>query len=159
MMELVRQWVLGVTCAAFLSAVAAHLGGTGALGQVCRVLGALVLLWAVLSPLPGVELSRMIQPLTQIDAQLEQERQRLNEQSGQTMCAVIEQESGAYILDKARQLGLDCRVQVTCRAQEGVWQPWSVCVTGIAPSQALSRAVEEELGVPRERISYREGGE
>ena len=158
-MELVRQWVLGVTCAAFLSALSAHLGGKGALGQVCRVLGALVLLWAILSPLPGVELSRLIRPLEQIETQAEQERQRLSERSQQVMCAVIEQESEAYILDKAHKLGLDCRVQVTCREQEGVWLPWSVGVTGIASSQALSRAVEEELGVPRERISYREGGE
>lgn len=158
MIEAAGQWILGVTCAALLGALACELAGKGTLGQVARLVSGLVLLWAVLSPLPGVDIARLTQPVLEVGTQLEQEHERLSEQSATAMRAVIEQESQAYILDKAQQLGLDCQVRVTCRQEGGVWLPWSVQVKGIAPSAALTRAVEEELGVAAERIRY-EGGE
>ena len=158
MIEAVGNWILGVTCAALLGALACELSGKGTLGQAGRLLSGLVLLWAVLSPLPGVDIARLTQPMLETGTQLEQERERWNEQSATAMRTVIEQESQAYILDKAQQLGLDCQVRVTCRMEGGVWLPWSVRVSGIAPSAALSRAVEEELGIAAERIRY-EGGE
>ena len=158
MIGAVGQWILGMTCAALLGTLACALSGTGALGQVGRLVSGLVLLWAVLSPLPGVDISRLTQPVLEIGTRLEEEQEQLNEQSEAAMRAVIEQQSGAYILDKAQQLGLACQVRVTCRLEEGVWLPWSVRVTGIAPSAALTRAVEEELGIAGERVCY-EGGE
>ena len=158
MIEAVGKWILGVTCAALLGALACELAGKGTLGQVGRLVSGLVLLWSVLSPLPGVDIARLTQPILEAGTQLEQERERLNEQSGTAMRVVIEQESQAYILDKAQQLGLDCQVRVTCRLEGGVWLPWSVQVTGITPSAALTRVVEEELGVAGERVRY-EGGE
>ena len=154
MIEAVRQWILGVTCAALLGALACELAGKGTLGQVGRLVSGLVLLWAVLSPLPGVDIARLTQPVLEVGTWLEREREQLNEQSGAAMRTVIEQESQAYILDKAQQLGLDCQVRVTCHMEGGVWLPWSVQVTGIAPSASLTRAVEEGLGVAGERICY-----
>lgn len=158
MMQALGEWVLSVTCAALLGALVCELTGKGALGQVGRLASGLVLLWAVLSPLPGVELSRLFRPVEDIAHQIGQEQERLKGQSGDVMCAVIERESEAYILDKAQQLGLNCQVQVACRQEEGVWLPWSVRIVGIPPSDALSRLVEEHLGVDGERIRY-EGGE
>ena len=157
-MQAMGQWVLCVTCAALLGALVCELTGKGALGQVGRLASGLVLLWAVLSPLPGVEISHLFEPMEGIAYEIGQEQERLNERSGDVMCAVIEQESEAYILDKAQQLGLDCQVQVTCRQEEGMWLPWSVRVVGIPPSDALSRLMEEQLGIAGDRIQY-EGGE
>lgn len=159
MMEMIRQWVLGITCAALLGALVSQLTGKGALGQAGRLASGLVLLWAVLSPLPGVNITGLTQPFLESGIQLERERERLSEQTELAMRTVIEQQSGAYILDKAQQLGLkDCRVQVTCRLEEGTWLPWMIQLEGVRPSAELTRMIEEELGVAGDRIRY-EGGE
>ncbi len=159
MIELIRQWVLGVTCAALLGALAVQLTGKGALGQVGRLVSGLVLLWSVLSPLPGVDIARLTQPFLDAGTQTEQERRRLSEQTDVAMRTVIEQESGAYILDKAQRLGLEnCRVQVSCRLKDGVWLPWSVQVSGAGPSAPLTQVIQDDLGVAGDRIFY-EGGE
>ena len=69
---------------------------------------------------------------------------------------IIEREMEAYILDKARTLGVPLSgARVALRwSTEGVWLPERVELTG-PYSEALARAVEAELGVPRRAQHWR----
>ena len=67
------------------------------------------------------------------------------------MQALIEQETAAYISDKAQDMGLECRVTVRCKVgEEGVPYPDSVTVEGAA-SEELRRWITRELNIPSER--------
>ena len=67
------------------------------------------------------------------------------------MQALIEQEAAAYISDKAKGMGLECRVTVRCKVgEEGVPYPDSVTVEGAA-SEELGRWIAQELNIPTER--------
>ena len=160
-MELVRKWLVGVTCASLIAALAEGLMPRGPVKQVGKLACALVLLWAVLSPLAGVGLSGGAEGLEGLREQTEQYQKQLEEENGEMMKTLIEQECGAYIADKAAAQGLSCQVRVECRSgPSGTWEPWSAQITGALTQQErtlVSRMLEEELNIPAQRHSY-EGG-
>lgn len=160
MMELVRDWLLGVTGAAILAAVADGLMPEGGVKRVGKLITGLILLAAVLRPVLGADpadlevLGGTWEMETALSTQeLEQQRQSYLE-------SIIAQEAGAYISDKAEELGLSCTARVTCApGEEGLPIPQGAQITGAltqAQQTKLSAAVAGELGIPRDRIIYTE---
>ena len=162
MIELVRQWLIGVICAALITALADGLMPKGAVRQVGKLVCALVLLFGLLRPVLILELPDMSRKFDAAAGQMEQQRAQLEQRSGTMLKTLIESQSEAYIVDKAAQIGLDCQVRVECRAgEEGTWLPQSVCVTGQmdADQQAeLTAAIQQEFGIAPECQVYA-GGE
>ena len=158
MTELIRNWLMGITCASMVMAVAEVLVPEGSIRRICRLAGGLMLLLAAINPVLNLDEGALSRALTEYRIAAQDYGDVLVEKNNLLYKTIIEEETAAYILDKAQQLGLDCQVRVTCHMEGGVWLPWSVQVTGIAPSASLTRAVEEGLGVAGERICYG-GGE
>ena len=160
-MELLRQWLTGVTCAAIIVTLADSLMAGGAVRRVGRLAGGLLLLAAVVKPVLEVDLS----VLSAASLRLEAEAVPAAEEAGLDMMkSIIGEETGAYILDKAAELGISCQeVRVTCAVEEnGVPYPMSVVLVGemTAEEQALlSRRIEADLAIPAERQTYEEGSE
>ena len=50
MLELIRHWLVGITCAAMLVALAESLIPAGSIRRIARLTGGLVLLAAILNP-------------------------------------------------------------------------------------------------------------
>ena len=151
-MSALRDWVLGVAAAAILAALAQTLMPEGPVKRVGKLTCGLVLLAAVLRPLPLFDpgagqrwLEGYFQQVEQIESGLEQDRQ-------EQLKAVIEEKAAAYILDKAAQLGLSCTVSVECRLDEmGTPLPAAAFIRGAAPGDGrdrLSAAIAGELGIP-----------
>lgn len=161
-MELVRQWLMGVTCAALMAALADGLMAKGAVKQVGKLVCALVLLCAVLRPVLSVEIPDSGQLLSRLQKEAGDSRARLEQDSGQMLKTLIERECGAYIVDKAARFGAVCQAQVECIFGEaGTWLPHRAYVTGQLDAQhrqLLTAAVHSELGIAPECLVYA-GGE
>ena len=161
MMGLVRRWLLGVTAAALVLALAEALAPEGSVKKVCRLAGGMALLLAaagpVLEALDGNLLAGAVEGWRDRSQRYERELEENNER---LYLAIIEEETAAYVMDKARELGFECAVEVTCGYDEnGVPCPWEVAARGQwAPEQRarLERLLEEELGVPARRQYYEE---
>ena len=161
MMGFVRSWLLGVTAAALVLALAEALAPEGAVKKVCRLAGGMALLLAaagpVLEALDGNLLAGAVEGWRDRSQRYERELEENNER---LYLAIIEEETAAYVMDKARELGFECAVEVTCGYDEnGVPCPWEVAARGQwAPEQRarLERLLEEELGVPARRQYYEE---
>ena len=72
---------------------------------------------------------------------------------------VIEEQYGTYIMDKAREYGLEIRsVQVQVQwSMEGLWMPWSVqisCEGEELSRQKLRDSLVTDLGIPVERQAW-----
>ena len=126
-MSALRDWVLGVAAAAILAALAQTLMPEGPVKRVGKLTCGLVLLAAVLRPLPLFDpgagqrwLEGYFQQVEQIESGLEQDRQ-------EQLKAIIEEKAAAYILDKAAQLGLSCTVSVECRYSLPAFCPYIFC--------------------------------
>ena len=161
MMGFVRSWLLGVTAAALVLALAEALAPEGSVKKVCRLAGGMALLLAaagpVLEALDGNLLASAVEGWRDRSQRYERELEENNERF---YLAIIEEETAAYVMDKARELGFECAVEVTCGYDEnGVPCPWEVAARGQwAPEQRarLERLLEEKLGVPARRQYYEE---
>lgn len=151
------NWLIGVTCAAMLAAVARSVMPAGAVRQVGNLVCAMMLLWAVLKPL-----NLNIKPEFTIMDRTRSSGLELEEKGGQILKSLIEQESGTYIVDKAAQLGIECSVRVSCVPGEGgVWLPEKAWVSGEFTQEQrreLGQILTTELGIHADMQEFTGGG-
>ena len=143
-MELIRTWILSVTVSAIVIAVAEALMPPGAVKKVGKLTGGLILVLGILQPLVTMDYEDLYDMVTALPAGAIAQYE--------AMKGIIEEELEAYIVDKGEALGADCTAQVTCTPGEGeVPVPTQATVTGdLTPAQqeAMSRYLEQELGIP-----------
>ena len=158
MIEGVRSWLLSVIAVCLLCALADALMPRGPVKKAGRLVCGLVLLCAMLAPLPGLQLETGQAWLEDYFAGLEQQKQNLKETADAGTKGIIEEQYSAYIVDKAKELDLVCQVRVTCRTEaDGLTVPDGVEVAGRFSDEEqsrLTRIIEEELLVPPERQTY-----
>lgn len=160
-MNLIRTWLTQVTCAALLAAAADGLMPKGPVKKVGMLACAMVILCTLIRPVIHWSAS-----LPEVTAGVVQERnqirqEQLKQDSGVILKTLIEQQIGAYILDKAAGLGVICQVDVVCQQRDEVWLPQSVYIAGTMEQtqrQVLTDAIQRDLGVPPECQVYT-GGE
>lgn len=163
-MEWVRQWLLGVTAAAMLNALAQSMMPKGSVQRIGTLTGGLVLLLAVLQPIGGLDAGALREAFSPYlrDAELYGKVPETGQAS--FLKSIIEEECAAYIQDKAGEMGIECRVTVVCGGETGEYPyPEAVLVRGVADEERRARLtalIENDLGVAAEKQSYRtEGGE
>ena len=158
MMELLRRWLVGVTCAAMIIALADSLTPSGTVRKV----GGLVLLLAVLQPVLTFDYSAMAIAATDYQAAFGAYDLELEETNLDLMKTIIAERTGAYILDKAEAFGAHLeRVTVTCQVGTGdMPYPAAVVITGTldeAQRRTLTRQIEADLAIPADRQTYESG--
>lgn len=161
-MEILKNWVIGVTCAALLIAAADCVTPGGTVKKLGRLTGGLVLLLAMISPLLGLDYEALAIAMTESRGDLSGYSQEESDKlSAELMKTIIAEESGAYILDKATNLGVQCAVTVDCDVSEGnIPYPAAVTVVGALSAEqraALSRAIEADLAIPPEMQTFESG--
>ena len=101
MIGALREWLLSVTAAAILCALAQGLIPPGPVRRVGRLTAGLVMAAALLSPLASL---KGVEPEEWLESwQPQEEVQELEQQRDETMKTIIEEECSAYIVDKAAQ--------------------------------------------------------
>lgn len=155
---MVREWLLGVTGAAVLAALADSLMPPGGVKQVGRLVCGLVLLLAVLRPFAGVEVTNLLGQLEYDREALQRQSQQLQEETDARMKTIIEERMAAYSMDKAAELGVVCQVEVVCCPDgEGAFLPESAIVKGTAGTeerQVIQEILTEELGIPVQSVTF-----
>lgn len=152
MTELLRDWLLGVTCAAMVLAIAEALTPEGSIRKICRLAGGLVLLLAAVSPVVKLDEADLTRALTEYRVTAQDYGDALVEKNNILYKTIIEENTAAYILDKAKELGISCGAEVIFAYDEdGNPYPEEVRVFGRwteAQKAELSRVLETELGIP-----------
>lgn len=161
MTGMVRGWLLGVTAAALVLALAEALAPEGGAKKACRLAGGMALLLAAVGPLAGVlDGGLLVQAAESWHNRAERYELELEEKNDLFYLSIIEEETAAYVMDKAKEFGFDCQAEVTYGYDEdGVPRPWEVTARGNwtrEQREQLSRLLEEELGVPPRRQHYEE---
>lgn len=155
---MLKQWILGITCAALVGAAAEALAPAGRVKKAGRLAVGLLLLLAVVKPLGELDCGALAGALGSYRPDTAACEAALEEKSGAVLKAVIEERTNAYISDKAKTLGMSCTAEVTWYyGADGEVRPEAVVVRGeFTETQRgeLSRALEGELGIPAERQSF-----
>ena len=158
MMEGIRNWLMAVISVSVLIAAAESLMPAGSVKKVGQFVCGLVLLCVLARPLGALRGESLTEWMEEYRMTLERQEEELERRAGQTEKAVIEEYCQAYILDKAEQFGITCRVEIQCaRQEEGLWLPRSVQLWGRFEPEAQSRLtelLERELGIAVSEQTY-----
>ena len=157
-MELIRNWLIGITAAALVVALADSLAPEGAVKKIGKLAGGLLMLVAILKPLAGLDFGTLAGALANYQFQAEGYSSALETENNRLMKTIIEERTAAYIQDKAAGLGFVCTAEVTCKAgEDGNFYPASVVIDGELTQEqkeALGRTIEGDLAIPRESQQY-----
>lgn len=158
MMEGIRSWLMAVISVCVLIAAAESLMPAGSVKKVGQFTCGLVLLCVLAQPLGTLRGVSLTEWMEGYRLSLERQEEELERQVGQTEKVVIEEYCRAYILDKAEQLGVTCRVEIQCvRQEEGLWLPRSARLWGRFEPEVQSRLtelLERELGIAVSEQTY-----
>lgn len=159
MTQTAGQWLLSLCAAAAGCAAALALCPEGRVRRVLRIVCGAVMAVALLSPVRAFDLDLYARAVAQYGEEARALGETAEAESDRLSRGIIEEECAAYIWDKADTLGLQVSsVQVGAHwSDDGCWYPWEaeLAVTGdTAALEALSAAVESELGIPRARQQF-----
>lgn len=156
-MEWLRSWLIGITSAAMLNAVASALMPKGAVRQIGKLTGGLILLLAVLQPLyqwEREEIAAAFRPYMEEGESYE----AYDKKTGfELMKDIIETECAAYLQNKAKELGIECRIRVACGEEGKYPQPEQVYIYGQLKDDQrfrLAQVIQTELAIPEQAQVY-----
>ncbi len=162
-MELLREWLLALTGGALLVAVAESLCPEGAVKKVVHLIGGLLLLLIVLRPLSEISVYDLKGQMTDYELETQETCIQADIARNELMETIIAEQSAAYIVDKAAELGAVCEAEVRCeKGQDGLLLPKEVKVVGVLTPQqkeALTMTIEQELSIAREDQIFERGEE
>ena len=99
MVEVLGNWLMGVTCAAMILALAEGLSPAGGPKRAARLAGGLLLLLAVIKPLLSLDGSDLTRTMTEYRLEAEYSAQALEGENKTLMKDIIEAQTAAYIQD------------------------------------------------------------
>ena len=161
-MELMRNWLIGIVCAAMVLALAEALVPEGGIRKICRLAGGLVLLLAAVNPVLQMDEGALSRALTEYRVATQDYSGALVEKNNSLYKTIIEENTAAYILDKAEELGISCRAEVIfAYDEEGNPYPQAVNIFGGLTEEQrvrLSSILETELGIPPSQQRFERAG-
>lgn len=153
-----RQWILGIVCAAVISSAALTITPSGRVKNVTRLCCGLLCALAMAGPLLELDMEALSVSIAAYEQTAEAVVEKAQEEAKTMERTYIEEKCAAYILGKATEAGAAVSgAAVTARwdAEAGVWYPWAASLTG-SYSASLAAAIEAELGIPDQRQTWEE---
>ena len=147
--------VAALLAAAMALALRYALVPKGALLTVAKCTGGLIMLLVVIRPLLALGLNGLQVGYEEWERTIQQQTDDYTAANQQEMEVIIQQETVAYISEKAAELGLTCSPEVTCQLQDCV--PFPVELSMDIPKYASrSRFIAADLGIDEAHQRWRE---
>ena len=157
MIDALSGYLLRLTAAAMLTALASAVTPKGGARRAAVFAGGLILILVALSPLIQLDYDQFAKYFSQLEMQADAAANGVTVTNREIVAMLITEKAETYILDKAAQLGAEVTVSVETDA-DGDW-PYPVAVTiqgSVVETQktALSAYIAAELAIPAERQEW-----
>lgn len=155
MVEYLQQWLTRTVTVSVLISIALSVTPPGTVKKVAQLASGLIMALVLLSPFSS--------GLPDLSIELPDASEFDNSSGSGLMKEIIEEETAAYIVNKAQAMGLSVGVRVICD-DSGVYPvPAHVTVRSESPEEAerqLGPIIEQELGIgpARQHYTYDKGG-
>jgi len=153
-MESIRQYFLSVcTAAIFCAIIGTLIGRKSERRGLVKLLCGLFLAFSVVQPIEELKLEEFFGLWADLNLDAAEAVQAGESFSRQAISDVIKSDTEAYILDRAKEMGLTLKVTVTLSSQ-GDPVPTEVSLQGNVSPEAKSRMqrfLTQELGIGKER--------
>ncbi len=150
-----RAWILSLTGASIVAAVAERLTPPGGVRRVTGFICSVMLCGILLRPILALDRDELALALREYHSLAAELTGDWEAKENQLLRPYIQEKCRAYILDEAQRLGLtdfECAVRLKWRDES--WVPYEITLTGKASDQQkkkLGERLDAELGVPVER--------
>ncbi len=162
-MSALREWLLGMCAAAMAITLADCLIPAGAVRKIGKLMGGLVLMITALQPLVGLDYSSLSAAWASYRLEAAGYSAALETENTQLIKIIMEEQTSAYIQDKAAELGIHCTAQVTCQVlEDGTPYPAQAVIQGSLTGQQqeqLRQLIEGDLAIPADEQQYEEAVE
>lgn len=152
-MEFIRNWVVSIAAATMIISIAAALCPKNAAGRAVMLCGSLIMTAVLISPLKSFDVSVLSEYGARYEREIEERSRRLNEENETLRKNIIEENTRAYILQRAESMGVSCDVRIICKDDI----PYSAYIQ--APDKvkayAVSELIEAECGIPAARQTFK----
>ena len=118
MMEAVRAWLTSVVLVSVLLSAAQSLIPPGTVRKAAGFTGGPISGARLLRPVLGADLEHLELDFDHYQAAVEERQEELADTQTEAMASIIAEQTEAYILDKAGELGLEVTVRVETRTEE-----------------------------------------
>ncbi len=155
-MEAIGAYLVGVTAAALLCALVGKLGFGKLNGAVIKVLCGVFMALAVVAPWADFKLKLPVDVVFGFQVMGEQAAAEGEDSAREAMAAIITEQVGTYILDKAVGLGLELQVEVILSEDE-LPVPVGVTLRGDASPYSkgvLGDYIRDNLGIAKEAQTW-----
>lgn len=149
-------YLLSVASASLLTGVVLSLLPKGRLHSIIRLVGALILIVTVVSPVLKLDTQMMPVDVGQIRTDVSDIQQNALEEGTQLFSQIIKEQCEAYISDRADSLGLALEVEITMDCDDHPY-PIGVKIQGhIGPEDKryMSAMIEQDLGIPTQQQEW-----
>ena len=151
-----RQWMIGIFAAALLSSVALTI--TPKNKKAVALAGGLIMILAAVKPLAELKYQDVAVQIAKYQIKADELRSGIDVGNSEIMALIIQEQTAAYILDKAAELGLEIEVEVTTqKASDGWPYPAATKISGqLSESDIhrLSRIISEGLAIEPDRQEW-----
>ncbi len=156
-MESLREYLLGILCAAIVCGLVVHfLGEKGSHGALVKLIAGAFMAFAVIQPIAGVRLSSIGSITDQFTLDAEDAMGKGQNLSKSALAESIKTQCEAYILDKADAMGLDLAVEVSLSSDD-LPVPTAVRLSGSASpyhKSKLTAVIADDLGIAKEHQTW-----
>ena len=163
MTELLHEWITGITCISILLTAAQCLMPEGSVRKVGSLAGGLLLLLALIMPLKSLETKDLSLALAEYRLMGTDSVELLELENERLVKTIIEEQTTAYILDKAEAVGIKCSAEVSYEySDNGIAYPVEVTIFGDLTKEQkrkLMQIIENDLAVSKENQFYKKGEE
>lgn len=155
-MSALRTYLLSVAAASLLCGVVLSLLPKGGIRGIVRLLGAMLLIMAVVSPVLKLDTETISVELDNIHTYASDIQEKSLEESERLFSQLIKEQCEAYILDKAGRSVQELDVQIIM-GHDGYPHPVGVKLCGDLSSEDkryISAVIEQDLGIPKQRQEW-----
>lgn len=160
MMDFLHSWILCLTGASMIAAIAQALTPSGGVKKVTAFVSGLMLCGVMLHPVVNLDREILSRALAEYRSTETELLEGLEEREKELLRPYIEEKTQSYILDEAQTLGIgDVSCAVTVKWREGSWVPYEVELRGCFTAEQrrlLGDRIDAELGIPTERQHWNE---
>ena len=146
MIEGLRSWIFSLAAAAICLSVLQPLIPKGTIRGIFRISSGLVLLVVALRPLLGFDPERLTLHYSDYQVEMDRQIEAYRADYEEELTDIIQRQTGAYISEKAAEMGVTCHAQVTAEVCGEVPVPTEVLLD-IRHHRELEAWIHTELAI------------
>ena len=156
-MGFIRSWVGSIAAATMLLSVIAALVPKTSAKRAVMLCGSVIMTAVIISPIKNFDSEVLCGYGEEYAKTAETMAAALFEENENLSAGIIEKNLGAYILERADSMGIECGVDVKCTGKTP--QSATVRVATIGDGAMLSDMIKTECGIMEVKIEVKDGAE